>query len=123
MKDFNPQDRERRRLERRERQAERVKGRYCLVCGEDNPCCLEEHHVAGRTNDPHTTVTLCRNCHSKMSDAQQDYPPNLLSHREQTSIERRRIAALYGQAILLRLVAEQQERVADELSAEWKGER
>ena len=123
MKNFNSQDRELRREERRERQAERVQGRYCLVCGEDNPCCLEEHHISGRANDPYKTVTLCRNCHAKVSDAQQDYSPSLLSHKEQTSTERRRIASIYGHAILLRLVAEQQERIADELNEEWTGGR
>lgn len=123
MKDFNSQDRDRRRLERRERQAERVGGRYCLVCGEDNPCCLEEHHLAGRANDPHTTVTLCRNCHAKVTDPQQDRPPDLLSHKAQTSSERRRINMLYGQADLFRRVAEEQERLADELYAARNGER
>jgi hypothetical protein len=33
----------------------------CLVCGSTGP--FEQHHVAGRANDPEFTVTVCRGCH------------------------------------------------------------
>jgi len=45
----------------------------CVICGEDNPHCLEAHHIAGRKYDPATEI-LCRNCHRKASDLQQDHP-------------------------------------------------
>ena len=45
----------------------------CLHCLEDDPRCLELHHVAGRKfNDE--TVIECRNCHRKLSDLQKDHP-------------------------------------------------
>lgn len=45
----------------------------CVLCGENNPCCLEKHHVAGRVFDG-LEVILCRNCHRKQSDVQKDHP-------------------------------------------------
>jgi hypothetical protein len=46
----------------------------CGMCGEGNFECLERHHVAGRKHDE-TLVTLCRNCHRKIS-VRQDYVPS-----------------------------------------------
>lgn len=45
----------------------------CVHCGENDQTCLEAHHVAGRAYDPDTMI-LCRNCHRKLSDMQQDHP-------------------------------------------------
>lgn len=45
----------------------------CGVCGEADDRSLEAHHVAGRKHDD-LTVLVCRNCHSKVSDDQRDYP-------------------------------------------------
>ena len=45
----------------------------CVACGEDDPRCLEAHHIAGRAFDDQT-VLVCRNCHRKLSDAQKDHP-------------------------------------------------
>jgi len=45
----------------------------CGMCGEDNDCTLELHHVAGRKHDD-LTVILCANCHRIMSDDQRDHP-------------------------------------------------
>ncbi len=42
-------------------------------CGEDNPHCLERHHLAGQAYDD-DTVIVCRNCHRKLSDLQKDHP-------------------------------------------------
>ena len=46
----------------------------CVDCGEDDPRCLEKHHIAGREYHSHTEI-LCRNCHRKRSDDQRDHPP------------------------------------------------
>lgn len=46
----------------------------CVTCGEDDPCCLEEHHLAGRSYHE-ATATVCRNCHRKLSDDQLDHAP------------------------------------------------
>lgn len=44
----------------------------CGTCGECDYRVLERHHVAGRKHDP-DTVVICRNCHRKVSDDQQDH--------------------------------------------------
>jgi len=46
----------------------------CHLCGHDDPCALELHHLAGRTSDDQI-VPVCRNCHAALSDAQLDHPP------------------------------------------------
>ena len=46
----------------------------CVICGETDPRCLEEHHIAGRGYHNDTAV-VCRNCHRKLSDDQRDHPP------------------------------------------------
>jgi hypothetical protein len=45
----------------------------CGACGEGDDRTLEAHHVAGRKCDP-STVIVCRNCHRKVSDDQEDHP-------------------------------------------------
>jgi hypothetical protein len=44
----------------------------CVTCGEDNPHCLERHHIAAQNYDP-AVVQICRNCHRKLSDDQRDH--------------------------------------------------
>lgn len=46
----------------------------CGTCGERDDRVFEGHHVAGRKNDS-ATVIVCRNCHRKVSDDQEDHPP------------------------------------------------
>lgn len=48
----------------------------CACCLEDDPVCLELHHVAGRKFHDQT-VHHCANCHRKLSAAQLDHPPPL----------------------------------------------
>jgi hypothetical protein len=45
----------------------------CVKCNEDNPHCMELHHLAehGLGKD---TVIVCRNCHRKLTDKQKDHP-------------------------------------------------
>lgn len=59
---------------RRRRQVARLgTNPSCLLCSERDldtlrplPApLLEEHHIAGRANDPNAAVILCRNCHAK----------------------------------------------------------
>jgi len=45
----------------------------CVICGEDNPHCLELHHLAGKAYGD-DLVCICRNCHRKLSDDQRDHP-------------------------------------------------
>jgi len=46
----------------------------CVICGEPDPRCLEEHHIAGRGYHNDTAI-VCRNHHRKLSDDQLDHPP------------------------------------------------
>ncbi len=46
---------------------------HCGTCDESDDRVLEAHHVAGRKNDP-ATVIVCRNCHRKVTDDQEDHP-------------------------------------------------
>jgi len=45
---------------------------FCIVCTEDDPRCLELHHVAGRAFADDCVIACC-NCHSKLSDMQKDH--------------------------------------------------
>ena len=60
----------------------------CVICGENNPFCLELHEPGGRKYNDKSMIS-CRNCHRKLSDAQLDHfppiwnppdPPERLSH-------------------------------------------
>jgi hypothetical protein len=46
----------------------------CGMCGERKWWSLEAHHVADYGRDE-TTVIVCKNCHSGLSDSQKDHPP------------------------------------------------
>lgn len=48
----------------------------CAICGEADPRCLEAHHLAGEKYG-NEVVTVCRNCHRKLSDHQLDHAPGL----------------------------------------------
>ena len=45
----------------------------CVSCCESDWRCLEAHHLAGRAY-AEDTVIECKNCHSKLTDAQKDHP-------------------------------------------------
>lgn len=61
---------------RRERAYRRLGTRnpICSGCGEDDWRTLERHHVAEKRYDEDSTVTLCRNCHRKVTDSAKDHP-------------------------------------------------
>jgi len=44
----------------------------CLACGESDPFCLELHHLAGHKHHDDLGI-VCRNCHRKLSDEQNDH--------------------------------------------------
>lgn len=63
-------------MERRKQQKHAKLGSnnpICGTCGERDWRCLEAHHVADHARDD-ATVTVCRNCHQKLSDGQKDHP-------------------------------------------------
>jgi hypothetical protein len=91
----------------------------CIVCGEDNPHCLELHHIAGRRFD-HETVIVCKNCHRKLSDAQRDHPK---SEGGEPSLEERLVHFLLGVADLLELLVTEFREFANRLLENAVGER
>ncbi len=80
-------DTERKHEIRRQRAMERLGSNSpkCAICGENEPHCLERHHVAGQAFAD-DTVILCRNCHRKTSDTQKDHPER--SKRRPDPLER-----------------------------------
>jgi len=46
----------------------------CVICGEDNPFCLELHEPGGRKYSEFS-VPVCRNCHRKLEDDRRDHFP------------------------------------------------
>jgi hypothetical protein len=69
--------------DRREQHCRRLRTHdpRCALCGETDPRCLEEHHLAGEKYGDEL-VTVCRNCHRKLSDDQLDHAPGLQSDPE-----------------------------------------
>jgi hypothetical protein len=62
---------EQRRQARLERLGELVP--VCAICGESDDRTLQRHHLAARAYGEEQ-VTVCANCHYKLSDAQADHP-------------------------------------------------
>lgn len=48
----------------------------CIICGEDDWRCFEQHHIAGKAYGDEL-CTVCRNCHRKLSDEQYDHPKQI----------------------------------------------
>ncbi|MEO9307468.1 MAG: hypothetical protein ABI342_04040 [Nitrososphaera sp.] len=76
---------------------------YCIICSHSDPLDLEYHHVAGKNNDT-LTVSVCRNCHGRLSRYQR-YWPNTWT-REDNSPDLKQAFFLRGLADILRLVSE-----------------
>lgn len=53
---------------------ERNTHRSCVLTGDQDPACLEKHHLAGRAHHPFT-VDVNANAHARLSDMQRDHPP------------------------------------------------
>ncbi|MDE2590059.1 MAG: hypothetical protein KGL95_10395, partial [Patescibacteria group bacterium] len=45
----------------------------CVLCLHSDPFDLEDHHVGGKANSDFT-ISLCRNCHGKLSRKQYNWP-------------------------------------------------
>jgi hypothetical protein len=63
------------RERRRQARLERLGSNHpqCLFCSENDPGCLEQHHLAGSTFGS-DCVIVCRNHHRKLSDKQHEHP-------------------------------------------------
>jgi hypothetical protein len=88
----------------------------CVICGENNPFCLELHEPGGRKyNDK--SVIICRNHHRKLSDDQLDHFPPIWNPPD--PLERLSHALLGEADFLMRLAEKRREdaRILNELSA------
>ena len=70
-----------------------LSGDCCIVCGESDPRVLEAHHLAGK-DFRKILVTVCRNCHRKLSDMQKDHPAILLGTPTKTECEGRELLGI-----------------------------
>lgn len=50
---------------------------FCVVCGHDDPLDLEFHHIGRKRNDEFV-ISLCRNCHGRISRQQRWWPKESL---------------------------------------------
>lgn len=83
----------------------------CACCPETDSRCLELHHIAGQKNDLDTVVTVCRNCHRKLSDEQLDHPPDATPE----DVLKRIAHFLLGFADMLALIVDKLREFAAEL--------
>ena len=75
----------------------------CIICGEADWRCLEEHHIAGKAYADDLAI-ICRNCHRKVSDDQKDHPKKLSVNPTQSEVIGR---FLLGVADLFELIINQ----------------
>lgn len=57
----------------------------CLICGHNNPMDFEYHHIGGKANSQ-IVISLCRNCHGRLSRQQYHWPRGW-SHNSKPSIK------------------------------------
>ncbi len=78
----------------------------CALCGYSDPAALkavnrttlEEHHPGGRKNDPEWTITLCRNCHARLTDLNLRYGVSMKEPKDDLERAQNRVR---GCAVLL----------------------
>ena len=64
---------------------------------------LEEHHVVGQANDPDLTITLCFNCHRKLTERMRANGTSM--HTPKTCLDQL-VAFLLGLAAFFRMLSE-----------------
>jgi hypothetical protein len=89
----------------------RTEQHRCLQCG--RKARIEQHHVAGRHQDPGFTVPLCQACHAQATEMLQRADVDMRSTRN--SVERVR-RSLKATAVFLRMLAEALWRWAESLN-------
>lgn len=78
-------------------------GGCCLLCGyNEDPRILEEHHIAGRKNSD-ITITVCPNCHRKLSRKQYTWDKDW--KKEGNSLLKKIAFLLLGFSAVLMLIA------------------
>jgi hypothetical protein len=106
---------------RRQRRLERlgINTPRCVVCGEDDPSCLELHHIPGRKFSDELVI-VCRNCHRRLSDAQKDHPRQ---EADPPSVVECIVHFLQGLADLFEQLVPQLRKIAKQLAEKLSGDR
>ena len=73
----------------------------CVACGESYAHALELHHIGEQAHHDDLSI-VCRNCHRKLTDAQQDRQTVIAEIPTHETIGR----YLYGLADLFRMIAD-----------------
>lgn len=76
---------------------------FCIVCLHSDPRDLEYHHIGGKANSP-LIVSLCRNCHGRISRLQRHWPKGW-SNKNKPQWQKDSIT-IRGYLDLLRLITE-----------------
>jgi len=76
---------------------------YCIVCNHDDLLDLEFHHIGGRSNCT-IVVSLCRNCHGRISRMQRFWPKGW--YDKSKSQEQKDAIILRGISDLLRVISD-----------------
>lgn len=74
---------------------------FCIICNHNDPLDLEYHHIAGKSNYPLVTVSLCRNCHGKVSRKQYLWPEGWSN--KDNDVKRKNALMLRGISDLIRV--------------------
>jgi hypothetical protein len=59
---------------------------YCVECGHNDPRDLEMHHLGRARNNPDLVVSLCRNCHGRLTRKQDFWPKKSLDRNNPPTI-------------------------------------
>ena len=76
---------------------------YCIICGHDDPLDLEYHHLAGKINSSHV-ISMCRNCHGRISRRQRAWPQGWSKNNNSTT--KRLAILLRGISDILRVMSD-----------------
>lgn len=85
---------------------------YCIICNHDDLLDLEYHHVAGRNNSDFV-VSVCRNCHGRLSRNQRLWPKSWARKNNPRNLK---------EAYLLKGLAEIYELTAETIFKEYENE-
>ncbi|MCJ8306184.1 MAG: hypothetical protein HRU07_03940 [Nitrosopumilus sp.] len=76
---------------------------YCIICSHDDPLDLEFHHIGAKSNST-LIVSLCRNCHDRISRRQRYWPKGW--YDKSKSQDSKDTIVLRGISDLLRVIAD-----------------
>lgn len=82
---------------------------HCIVCGHEDPLDLEYHHLAGKANSS-LVISLCRNCHGRISRRQRVWPQGWSKNNSTT---KRLAILLRGISDILRVMSDYLWRIED----------